>query len=547
MDFQCKDCRADISNQPRYPDAINNWYCGPCYQKRNPLKIADQEDETSSTQFGWWDDFVIWISLNKPLSAALGVGALVLLMIGLNFLKSGQDDGAGEGSGFSLFRSNRDKVKQQIEKLAESGTATKFQDLDIPEQSTEDNAFVIIKRAAQWLNPELKDKAIDLVRKYPIHASPDDNLSVAWEGSAAKAIEEAGDSMNKLEDLSPDSWSMPPSGLGPGSLEVNEHLNDIRTLSYLLRLNSLLWIHRGDAAQALISIDRQWLLSNSMRHEPWTISQTARVASLRFALRSVEQWIQKWRPDEELAEHWLNRFEQSDLESSLTLAIEGDQVHAFGFYQNPSSIFQVFKAPFGAEFSGDQRKQLQDQVESQLMKDFGLFSSQIVTVKDSLPLKYSDRLKQIERLKRDFLAADGDLDWNTKTTPPNLDSWVGLNRPVISTLMLPDVYQLISSFALAETYLRALRAALKIEIYRKQTGNEPANNLEEFSGSLRSSWPLDPYGGFPMFYQKVGGVYRIYSHGPEAALNVKNRESILVRDRKPVAEVYIDTSKQKTR
>jgi hypothetical protein len=100
---------------------------------------------------------------------------------------------------------------------------------------------------------------------------------------------------------------------------------------------------------------------------------------------------------------------------------------------------------------------------------------------------------------------------------------------------------------LAETYLRALRAALKIEIYRKQTGNEPANNLEEFPGSIRSSWPLDPYGGFPMFYQKVGGVYRIYSHGPEAALNVKNRESILVRDRKPIAEVYIDTSKQKTR
>jgi hypothetical protein len=58
---------------------------------------------------------------------------------------------------------------------------------------------------------------------------------------------------------------------------------------------------------------------------------------------------------------------------------------------------------------------------------------------------------------------------------------------------------------------------------------------------------LDPYGGFQMFYQKVGGVYRIYSHGPEAALNVKSRESILVRDRKPIAEVYIDTSKQKTR
>ena len=190
MDFQCKDCRADISNQPRYPDAINNWYCGPCYQKRNPLKIAGQEDETSPTQFGWWDDFVIWISQNKPLSAALGVGALVLLMIGLNFLKPGQADGVGEGSGFSLFRSNRDKVKLQIEKLAESGTPTKFQDLDIPEQSTEDNAFVIIKRAAQWLNPELKDKAIDLVRRYPAQASPDDSLSVAWEGNAAKAIEE---------------------------------------------------------------------------------------------------------------------------------------------------------------------------------------------------------------------------------------------------------------------------------------------------------------------------------------------------------------------
>lgn len=104
---------------------------------------------------------------------------------------------------------------------------------------------------------------------------------------------------------------------------------------------------------------------------------------------------------------------------------------------------------------------------------------------------------------------------------------------------------MMERFALAETYLRALKSALLIESYRLDTGEEAPFSLDDFPRSIRKQWAVDPYGGFPMFYQKVGDVYRIYSHGSETIQGVTSGESILTRKSEPIAEVYIDVSRQK--
>lgn len=544
MEYQCKDCGTDVSNQPRYPDPIGNWYCAKCYQKHNPLKLEGKEEIEEPARFQWWFDFQDWIRDRPAMGMALGVVPLLLVGVLIFSLMRSGDSGTG-GSGFSLFMSSTEKLKQRVQALADAGRVTRFEDLDLTEPDDEINALIRIQRAAQWLNEDLKQRAIELVRDYPFNASPEDSVWEAWDASAESAIQNSGDSLKQLMDLTPESIAYLNLASGPGSLKFNEHLNAIRTLSYLLRLNSLLWIHRGNASQAISSIDRQWLLSNSMREQPWPLAQATRVASLRFALRSMEQWIQKWRPDKELIDRWSTRLKMSDLESSLELAMRGDQAHAYSYFTQPNQVFLVFKAPFGEDFTGEQRKDLLKAFGSQSVRDFELFHSQMKEIEESLKEGFPARLKLVERMKKAFIAAGGDISWAEQTVSPNLDSWIGLNRPVISTYKLPGVYKMIERFALAETYLRALKSALIIEEYRLETGQPAPGSLDEFPRSIRTQWAVDPYGGFPMFYQKVGDVYRIYSHGSETIQGVTSGESILTRKSEPIAEVYIDVSRQK--
>ncbi len=544
MEYQCKDCGTDVSNQPRYPDPLGNWFCAKCYQKHNPLKLEGKEEEEPESGFQWWFDFLEWVQARPGVAAAFGLAPLFLIgLLIVSALNSGGSDSAGKG--FTLFLSSTEKVKRQIQALADAGQITNIEDLELTKPEDNLNALVRIQRSAQWLNADLKERAIELVQRYPYDASPEDSVWGIWESEAAETIRNSGDSLGQLMELTPESRAFLEWNEGPGSQKFNQHLTAIRTLSYLLRLNSLLWIHRGDALEAITSIDRQWLLSNSMQEQPWTLAQATRVASLRFALRSMEQWIQKWRPDLTLLERWSGRLEISDLEKSLQLAIQGDRVQAYGYFSNPNLLFQVFKAPFGEEFSGQQRSDLLDSVSSQLVNDFEIFQSQMEALESTMQEGYPARLKQVERQKNALLATGGDVAWSSQSAPPNLDSWIGLNRPVISTLKLPGVYQMTERFALAETYLRALKAAVMIEKYRLETGKQPPSTLEKFPRDIQRKWPVDPYGGFEMFYQKVGDVYRIYSHGEASIQGTTSGESILTRKAEPIAEVYIDISRQK--
>jgi hypothetical protein len=121
---------------------------------------------------------------------------------------------------------------------------------------------------------------------------------------------------------------------------------------------------------------------------------------------------------------------------------------------------------------------------------------------------YNEKVYTISEFK-DLLNSNPD-----QFAEQNADSVILNNTPLLSALNFPS---LLKGFgekpAFNLTKINIIKAAIQVLNYQESTGQPLPVNLEGFPADLTSKWPIDPYSGNPLHYEKVGDQFRIYSYG----------------------------------
>ncbi len=88
------------------------------------------------------------------------------------------------------------------------------------------------------------------------------------------------------------------------------------------------------------------------------------------------------------------------------------------------------------------------------------------------------------------------------------------NAPIRCSLLFSSI---LTDFGIKPAFnltkINIIKGAIQVLNYQESTGQPLPENLEDFPEDFTSTWPIDPYTGKPLHFEKLGDQFRIYSYG----------------------------------
>lgn len=332
----------------------------------------------------------------------------------------------------------------------------------------------------------------------PSPQSPADDVLLALSkyDSAIEDIREAG----KL----PYSRFPLTYGNGDPAAIALPHLNALRTCAQVLGLRSLAELQNRQGAKALEDIKLQLRLVESLRTEPFLISQYVRIAMLKLALQPVMEGL----AENQWTDQQLSALDQEIKKMNLVADYKSVMRGEIGFQAGIIDYLRRQPEQFlnlSGENSGGKSVPFPAKIIWQSIPSGWFYQNQLnlsrITVEFYLPVADEVKLTISPTMTRQ---ADAALKIETRrSTPYNL----------LERMLFPALGSAVEKFARAQALIQLSRTAIALERYRLAHEEYP-ESLDALALQFLEKVPHDVIGGGPLKYRRVAsGQFVLYSIG----------------------------------
>lgn len=421
------------------------------------MPVAEQSDDESSPspagkRWGsWW-----WLFL------ALGLVGLIVTL---------QD----------RAKSGRAKL---IESIRSSGYPALLSDLDkyYPYVADGENAAMAAIRAFDY---HVTSDKMGLKLKLPEHDEP---LSSESKRDLSFLIATNIDTFDAIREMRGRPKSHYPVDWSKGIATLLPHLAPVKSLTILLHAKAVYEIDRQQDAAAMDAILDSFAVSHSLYAEPTLIAQLVRLASVNYALLSIERYLH-YRPlTRAQAKTLLAAIDaaEQDNRAGMVKGLAGERCLGISIFQStPKQIAQILNnggssAPsFGPEVLYTLRNLF-----GITGRDFAFYNDMLAQWMEASRLQPPDSILKAREVSARMKAK---ITWIT----------------TLSSQLLPALERVMEKTADSDARLRLTRAAIFVEQYRAHHSKLP-DTLPEAAPDLPVTALVDPFDGQRLRYRKLG-------------------------------------------
>ena len=276
-----------------------------------------------------------------------------------------------------------------------------------------------------------------------------------------------------------------------------DHFGPLRQLGRYLSAYAIYQSELGDSSETVQAIAALLGVAESLREEPFTISQLVRFAILPMGIGAIEEAMARLEWSEESLGALAETLRKTDVRGAVHAGLRGDVVFALA-YGNPAAA-EDFMDMLASQASNTEiaRSFLSLSWTKITFGKAARRSSALVTASlaEASMLPYAEAI-----------AANGEIAARVMD-----DSEPG----GISAMELSYLPDLIVGETRIAARLRLVETAVAIERHRLTAGAVP-ETLDEIPHTFMKSIPLDPFDNQPIRYNTTEEGYRVYSIGENA-------------------------------
>jgi hypothetical protein len=284
------------------------------------------------------------------------------------------------------------------------------------------------------------------------------------------------------------------------------HLGDLKRCSQVLQLRALAELQNGESEKALDDVKLSLRLADSIRTEPFLISQLVRVAILQITLQPVYEGLaaHKWS-DTQLAE-LDSELSKLDFLADCELSMRGERAGDIGIIEYLRHLRTSQRIP--------------DIFYSIRHNEYGITTGELLIFYFG-PGGWNDQSElQISQLIQHYVSiANVDLQILSPTSVSNADAAVNVkiehSTPFnpMERILLPALGAAAKKFAYAQSSTDLAHMAVALERYRLAHGEFP-ESLDALAPQLIAQIPHDIINGQPLHYHRTDdGQFVLYSVG----------------------------------
>jgi hypothetical protein len=321
--------------------------------------------------------------------------------------------------------------------------------------------------------------------------------------------------LDMLQAVPASGRSRYPIDLKQGFSTLLPHLAKVKQATAVLCAQALLQAGDGENEQAVKSVAAAARVADSLSQEPIVISQLVRAACWESVLLACEQMLGCTRLTEEQLASLQQMMNGAENPEALARGLAGEQAFGIAVFSDPKEEAGLFAGSYGTPAAQGDRMRANlfvglAKASGVFKKDRAFYLALMATNIAAAELPYPQRLEVSRQAAS--VAAPGRL-------------------LVVSSMLLPALAKAVIRDADQVAHLRAARAALAVERFRRTHDGMPPESLEALVPSLLATVPADPYDGKPLRFKKLEPGYVVYSIGSDgqddggAELDPKNRNA----------------------
>lgn len=284
------------------------------------------------------------------------------------------------------------------------------------------------------------------------------------------------------------------------------HVQHVRETGHLLLMDAVWQAQQGNFDLAAEDLHAAVNAGNTLRAEPFLISQLVRLAMLRSACTTLERVLAQGQMRGETLERLQRLLEQQDAAEAWYEAIAGERAGLHETFKHLAHN-QLQVSYLRSLTNGNGRT-------GWLARLSDLNAGMTVTSSHEFLLHHLTAIMETQRLPLAERHAQLDKIFSEVAAAPEL----------ASVLLSPSWRRTADAFAREEAQLRSAEAGLAAERFRQQQGRWP-KNLAELTPPFLSKTPLDPYDGAPLRFRTTKDGIVIYSVGPEHTFDGTSRDA----------------------
>lgn len=286
------------------------------------------------------------------------------------------------------------------------------------------------------------------------------------------------------------------SSFDEGQNIILEHAQNLRTASWLLRLEARIRAYEGDFKAAANSIDAIFSASRSLAREPLVVSQLVRMACNATAREEIEQLLSVVEFSDENLGRFQERLRSTNDEEGLYFALLGERVLGIITMRRPITAGLTKTQSLAYRTLGGDD-----------MLDYLHVLGEIIDATQSSWPQVLSRVREIDHSthvpKQDNRNLGGESIWSWLR--PSVSIWGAASH---WGSIVPPFERTARALALN----RAADAAIGVVRFRRRNGRLP-ERLEDLVPEFLPGVPVDPFSGDPMLYIQDNDGYAVYSVG----------------------------------
>jgi hypothetical protein len=294
-----------------------------------------------------------------------------------------------------------------------------------------------------------------------------------------------------------------PVEVADGFLGELPHLDRLRQETSCLLLEGLLAAHDEQPAKAVVHFEQMIQLGETVRGEPYSISQLVRIACFERALNGMESLLVYTRPDEALLDRLGKLLAGIKLDDSFHQSLLGERVVGLAVFTRPLAEIHSDSAGEGGDF-------LERQIDKSSLSSLPINFIGFFSLDHRLMLRTYDRVSELTR--------QGLWDGHLEAAAVISEAAVEADKfpPKIFTgMLMPVLRSVMHRFVSIESRRRCALAAIAVERFRREQAGALPASLEELPAFTPEGLWLDPFDGQPLRYRITADGYLIYSVGPD--------------------------------
>jgi hypothetical protein len=388
------------------------------------------------------------------------------------------------------------KVDREIAAIKARGEPVTMADLAGPKIPDSENGAVIYERIFKEMDKPQVAKDMQLLQgllspKNRVERPelwPQVRLALKRNRNLIPLIEQA---VSKPRCRFSINWSDGPVGVR------YPHLAKLRRLAFLSAANALVSARDGNTSDAVRSLRTGFLVSESLGHQPYIMSQMVRAAQIAIMSRGLSESLQYGGFRQEQAEGLYRLLGRIHLEEAGQESLEVERACGISF------LTLERNHPTRAVDASVQRPGVYRRLMSQPPEKIGAPYLTMVLANERLYLRIMDRQINAARLPYREIKSSG-LD---KTLDPDLP-----NYAFFCAILLP--IPPMKTWDRAASNVGGDQVLLALAAYKDRFAAYP-QNLGELRAKLGWKIPEDPFSGKDFIYRRQGKGFLLYSIGPD--------------------------------